>query len=336
MTDMSGLISKGPGSAGAAGLLQGIAGRRKEDRESRADREKNALAAFISLTEEGWKPVDESRGASGGEVVHIEGFGSFVPPPVGGESQLDLAKIEWTKAKTFNELMQGDKASRWQPEVKTQVLRNEEGKLTLHERRDGEWVDTGKEAKPTGSETNLKKAINKDGKITWHRVDPTSGKLIDTGTLAPTTKPDKSVIRMLASFRLNSLEKQRRDLLNSLEKPKMFVNGWRASDEAKAGNKPNPMIQGYMDEIEKAQDEVEWIDSQINITMNMIQEEGKINNEQLPPWLNENIIKYYMGVTGLDRKKVIAMINKQAAAMFNSQERTPEGAPIMTLPVPRK
>ena len=40
MTDVSRLIKSGPGSAAAAGFLQGVAKRGVEDRESRRAREK--------------------------------------------------------------------------------------------------------------------------------------------------------------------------------------------------------------------------------------------------------------------------------------------------------
>lgn len=93
MADVYKLAGKGGMiSSGAAGFLKGIASRQREDRESQASREKNALAAFIELRKEGWTVGDPSKGIPGGEGIHLEGFGILVPPEVEGVGELDLAK----------------------------------------------------------------------------------------------------------------------------------------------------------------------------------------------------------------------------------------------------
>jgi hypothetical protein len=92
MADMYKLASRsGMISSGAAGFLKGVANRQKEDRESQASREKDALAAFVQLSKEGWTKADESKGIPSGEGIQLEGFGILVPPPVTGVSDLDIA-----------------------------------------------------------------------------------------------------------------------------------------------------------------------------------------------------------------------------------------------------
>lgn len=93
MADVHKLVGKsGLISSGAAGFLKGVAGRQREDRESQASREKDALSAFIELRKEGWTVGDENKGITGGEGIHLEGFGILVPPEVEGEAGLDIAK----------------------------------------------------------------------------------------------------------------------------------------------------------------------------------------------------------------------------------------------------
>jgi len=119
MADVHKLVSKsGMISSGAAGFLKGTARRQAEDRQTQRGREKDALSTFVELTKEGWTVGDESKGISGGEGIHLEGFGILVPPKMGGTSELDIAK-------TFEKRQQGllhgalaRKADRYTPQGK--------------------------------------------------------------------------------------------------------------------------------------------------------------------------------------------------------------------------
>ena len=59
---------------------------------------------------------------------------------------------------------------------------------------------------------------------------------------------------------------------------------------------------------------------------------AEVEDEQgLPPWINEDMLKLYTDVYGLDRKDAINRINEQMKSVLSSG-----GASKLKLPVPRR
>jgi len=319
MADMHKLASRsGMISSGAAGFLKGVAGRQREDRDSRASREKEALAAFVALSKAGWTKGDESKGISSGEGIQLEGIGILVPPPVEGVSELDLAKTynQWASGRQADATAR--KADRFKPPIKSQALENAAGQWTLHERdpETGEWIDTGKKAQAPGVEDKKIRVTSPDGKHEFYaRSKEELAALLKTGHVRGwgKTDTDSGMVKALALNSLTTLRGRRTQLLTSLKTPQMIAAAWTGSTDAKEGKEPPARVSGQLELIKNVKTEIESIDRDMEVINKMLGGVVPKKDKKVvaPPWIDEQTLELYERVWGMSREKVIELINSQ-------------------------